>query len=133
MASLAPGKPLALLQNASIRARMCELLAPLAGMKQRAMAAFLVGMFSQIDAFTDQPMTEALDLLPLETSVREALLGADNDLRSLLDVVCAYERGAWQEMQVAAQAIGIGVADVPAQYVLAVRWATRGNATDLVE
>lgn len=132
MASLAPGKPLALLQNASIRARMCELLAPLAGLKQRSMAAFLVGMFSQIDAFTDQPMGEALDLLPLDESVRTALLGEENDLRRLLDVVRAYERGAWQEMQAAAEAIGVGVGEIPPQYVLAVRWATRGNASDLV-
>lgn len=132
MASLGPGKPLALLQTASIRARMCELLAPLAGRGSAGMAAFLVGMFSQIDAFTDQPMADALENLPLGPEVRAALVGEENELLGLLRVVIAYERGSWSEMQRAAAAVGIPAGEIPACYVQAVRWATRG-ATDELE
>jgi EAL and modified HD-GYP domain-containing signal transduction protein len=97
------------------------------------MSAFLVGMFSQIDAFTDQSMGDALQGLPLDGPVRAALLGERNYLRDLLDLVRTYERGAWTEMQQFAQAAGIAVGEVPAQYVEALRWATRGNPADGVD
>ena len=132
MASLGPGKPLALLQAASIRARMCELLASVAGWDAKAMPAFLVGMFSQIEAFTDQSMEDALQGLSLSDAVRNALLGEQNDLHGLLDIVRAYERGAWREMQECATAAGIGAGDIPAQYVQAVRWATRGDPSAIL-
>lgn len=133
MASLGPGKPYALLQTASVRARMCELLAAVANHDINMMSAFLVGMFSQIDAFTDQSMEDALHGLPLDAAVRGALLGEPNELRDLLDVVRSYERGAWTEMQECAERAGLEVAEIPARYVQALRWATRGTSAGVAD
>ena len=50
---------------------------------------FLVGLCSLLDVILDRPMADAIAELPLSEAVREALLGGDNALRSVLDTVIA--------------------------------------------
>lgn len=52
-----------------------------------------------------RPLAEALALLPLSTDSREALLGAHNPLRAVLEVVTAYEAGDWERAEADAAAL----------------------------
>ena len=79
-----------------VRARMCELLAPLVGLADRSFDLFLVGMLSLIDALLDRKMSELLPDFPVGDDVKMALLGSENRLRSPLEVVLAYERGDFE-------------------------------------
>lgn len=83
-------KPNELLILSLSRAKMCELLAVLAGEKSEHF--FLVGILSNLDAWLDAPMEEILNSLPLTDKVREAILykkGAEGEA-----LLCAihYER-----------------------------------------
>jgi len=113
------GKPPALVQTAMVRGRFAELLARGAKLGD-PFSAFLVGLFSTLDAFYDQPMPELLDELPLSEAITNALLEQEGPLGELLEYITFYERGMWLE--------GDEVTDrlnelAPEAYVAAVSWA----------
>jgi c-di-GMP-related signal transduction protein len=122
MADMARDVPSELVVASTLRARLCEMLAPLAQMPDRALDLFLVGLFSSLDAILQQPMEKILQSLPLGGDLREALLGGRNPLRSVLECVMAYEQGLWDRASDLAVAAGIPEREIPTCYLEAVEW-----------
>jgi c-di-GMP-related signal transduction protein len=122
MADMARDVPSELVVASTLRARLCEMLAPLAGLRDRSTDMFLVGLFSSLDAILEQPMERILQTLPLGGDVREALLGGRNPLRSVLECVMAYEQGLWDRASDLALAAGISEREIPTCYLEAVEW-----------
>ncbi len=56
---------------------------------------FLVGTFSLIDLLLGQDMSQIVSEMPFTDTVRDALLGKKNQVRSILDALIAYELGEW--------------------------------------
>lgn len=90
-------KPSELLTTSLVRARMCELLGKRLGHRGTD-AFFSVGLFSVLDAFLDCPMEKALQLLPFNDNIRNALLSYDGPFGYVLKCVLAYERGDWETL-----------------------------------
>ena len=86
-------KPYELILTALVRARMAESLSKEA--KVLDQHAFTVGLFSALDALTDQTMDDLLKALPLSDEINQALQNHAGELGSLLGLVLAYERGDW--------------------------------------
>ena len=89
-------KPPELFTLSLMRAKFCELIA--AKLKRSGLTAdtgFLLGMFSLLDVLLNLSMEEVLKKVNLSDELTDALLGKDNDLRRLLDLVIAYEKGDW--------------------------------------
>ena len=61
MTGMGDDKPTELVVTSLVRARFCELLGPLIGMKHRQLELFLMGLLSLIDALMDRPLAEALE------------------------------------------------------------------------
>lgn len=97
MASSGDGKPTSLLTTALERAKCCELLAG-SGRAEDAMRYFTVGLFSVLDAITDQPMDELLASLPLSDDVRAAILRLEGRAGLALKATICCERAAFDEM-----------------------------------
>jgi len=85
-------KPPSLVHIALTRARFAQLLAEQSGVAN-PQSAFLVGLFSLLDAFYDQPMAQLLAELPLADELTAALLNEEGDLGALLAFVISYEQG----------------------------------------
>ncbi|HEY3268520.1 MAG TPA: HDOD domain-containing protein [Armatimonadota bacterium] len=117
------GKPDELMVTCILRARMGELLAGPALMRNRSSDLFLLGVFSAIDALVDRPAEEVIRELPLPEDIQEALLGEPNRIREVLDLILAYESGDWVRFAEWARTLGIPESTVPAIYVDAVAWA----------
>ena len=90
-------KPPELFKIALMRARMCDTLA-----KQRQMecdSAFLLGLFSTLDALTDMRMSDICSRLPLSDDIRNILVNytsADTIPEcQLLNAVVRFEQGNW--------------------------------------
>ena len=79
-----------------VRAKMCEQIADAFGIEQET--AFLVGLFSVLEALMAHPMSELLKLIPLSEPVKEALLEQTGELGHLLHVVMLYEQGLWDNI-----------------------------------
>lgn len=91
-------KPHELLMTALVRARMCESLARAANLPQPE-SFFIVGLFSVLDAIMDQPMDAVLDLLPLTSSIRDALVAKSGPMGAALSCALAYEYGVWEKVE----------------------------------
>lgn len=92
-------KPPELFTLSLLRAKFCELLA--GELKRPGLTsdtAFLLGMFSLLDVLLSLPMEDVLKEVSLSDELSEALRGKDNDLRRLLDLVVAYEKGDWEKV-----------------------------------
>ncbi len=129
---LATNKPSELVKLSLVRARFCERLAELAQMK-RTNEAFLMGMFSLLDALIDQPLDEALRSVGLGRGIIEALLGTapDEDLLTrLYQLTLGYESGDWDEVEGLSHSCGIPPAAIAETYIDATVWAGQAGQPD---
>ena len=129
MASLADGSHPELLLNAIIRARTCELLWQNGGSMMPSGKGFLLGMCSLLDAIFDAPMESVVTQMPLDDTLRAALLGNDNSARRLLDAVLAYERGDWTTWQGQAARAGVPARMFASAASDAMAWAHEAYAS----
>ena len=94
---IAKHKPEELVACAMLRARFCEDLARLAG-DPRYPSAYLIGLFSVLDALLDQPLEEALSEVGLAPMINDVLLGApgaDERLVTIHKLLSFYEAWSW--------------------------------------
>lgn len=91
---LAAGKPTELLRMSIIRARFLQNLAETAG--ENSNDAFLLGLFSLLDAMLDNSMERILGRLPLREAVKTALIERRGKLFSYINLVECYERCQWE-------------------------------------
>lgn len=106
-----------------IRARFAELLVADTPYAKQDQDAFLVGMFSLLDALVDKPMDEVISDIPLADPIKDALLGKENTLRSVRDMILAYERTDLETFETARSTIGVPQERVPTLYLDSVEWA----------
>jgi EAL and modified HD-GYP domain-containing signal transduction protein len=95
LANLSDNKPLELLQLSLVRAKFCDLLGNEKNIGSNPPTAFLVGLFSMLDAILDQKMEVLVKKLPIVDEVKEALCGEQNNLFLYLALVKAFESGNW--------------------------------------
>jgi c-di-GMP-related signal transduction protein len=93
MKSLGKNKPVELVVTSLVRAGFSESLASRIGLKDTSGEAFLVGLFSMLDAFLGIPLKEIIREMPLSEDIKGALTGKRNKYRRLLDLVLSYEMG----------------------------------------
>lgn len=111
-------KPPELIRVALVRSRLCELLSTrlaLASPETHATA----GLFSTLDALLDQPLTEILGSLPLDTEVASALTEGRGQVGEVLQCVLACERGDRD----AASRLGLEERVLSNAYLEAIAWA----------
>jgi EAL and modified HD-GYP domain-containing signal transduction protein len=95
LANLSDNKPLELLHLSLVRAKFCDLLGNEKNIGSNPPTAFLVGLFSMLDAILDQKMEVLVKKLPIVDEVKEALCGEQNNLFLYLALVKAFESGNW--------------------------------------
>lgn len=95
--SIGEDKPDELVKLAISRGRFCELMSPKLGLKHRSPDFFLMGMFSLIDAFLDQPLAYILSQLPIAVDIKRALLGKESRFKDVYQMAVSYEQGNWEK------------------------------------
>lgn len=125
LADLGTDQPLEVVVTSVVRGRFCELIGRELGLDDVDQDLFLMGLFSLIDALTGRSLEEALTELPLIEPARTALLGEQNQLKLILDLVKAYERAQWQTADTLIAALQLGPNTMPGAYLEAVAWGNR--------
>lgn len=115
------GQPAEILHMALIRARFCELAAPLCRLNPTEQ--YLLGMFSLLPAMMQVPMDQVAPMLPLRVQIRDALRGADLPEHRLLAWVEAHERGDWDTSDGIVRLHNINREMLFRFYAESVRWA----------
>lgn len=121
---IADYKPGELILESLIRGRFAELLAGTVQLRKRMADAFLMGLFSLIDALLDRPMEEILTELSLEEEIKQALLMEGNHAFSqLYRLILSYEKGDWTVFSVYVKEMQLDEHKVLTAYREALLWA----------
>lgn len=123
ISSMADDKPAELVVCSLIRARMCEQLAQPCKMSERQSDMFLMGLFSLLDAIMSRPIDEILEEITVEKDIVEALTGEGNELKKVLDLVIAMEKGQWDQVSALSTQLQLDEQPLPVAYMDAVKWA----------
>ena len=107
------------------RAKFCEQLAPI--LNESGSALYLLGMLSLMDIILSMPMRQVLELLPLQPSIKMALLGEKSSLTIALDLVRARESGGWLETTSIQERLNLRGDLASRFYSEAVQWADTIN------
>jgi EAL and modified HD-GYP domain-containing signal transduction protein len=93
--------------------------------KHRASAPeyFFTCIFSLMDVLLNKSLTEVLKDLPLTDTVKQALLGEANELRTMLDFLISHEKGDWAALNNQPLAKTIPTDQFMHHYVEALKWA----------
>lgn len=118
-------KPNELIITALCRATFCELISAKVGFNDRSSDFFLLGMFSLIDAFLDQPLENILLDLPICEESKEALLGNDSPFKDPYELMIAYEKGDWERFHDLAGKLNLDEKEVADFYVSSLDMANK--------
>lgn len=116
-------KPRELLLMALQRAQFCALMSTHSLFQPYKEQAFLIGLFSILDAMFDLSIEDLLEQLPLSTTIKQALLQRQGAYGVLLTIAEFYEKSDWQEMQQACDSLGLSLDDVMDKITQAQRWS----------
>ncbi|MCC6409076.1 MAG: HDOD domain-containing protein [Planctomycetes bacterium] len=112
-------KPAELGVTALIRARYCQLLGSRRGGNPQEY--FVVGLFSVLDAFLDEPMERVAPKLPLAKDITAALVDRSGSLGEVLDAALCCERAEW-----GGEALrGFDTQELSESYLAALAWANQ--------
>jgi c-di-GMP-related signal transduction protein len=123
--TIADDKPGELITQSLVRGRFCELLAVASGQGVEEQA-FLVGLFSMLDALLDRPLGDVIQDLGLAPAIDLVLRGKapeDNVLNRIYTMVRQYELGDWDTVERLAGHLSIPSELVGAAYREALPWA----------
>ena len=123
--AIADDKPGELVTQSLVRGRFCELLGQASGQGVEDQA-FLVGLFSMLDALLDRPLDDALEELGLAPSLDSVLRGQapeESVLNRIYKLVRRYEVADWDGVEALADQLGTPAEVVGAAYREALPWA----------
>jgi len=116
-------KPNELIRKACIRARFCQQLGPLGDFKDTHDSLFMIGLFSNIDAILNVPMTDIMEKLPLSPQITDVLTARTGDMADYLNLVEHYEGGAWDNVKKLSSDLCVKEDAIPPIYLEACEWA----------
>ncbi|RJX65285.1 HDOD domain-containing protein [Vibrio sinensis] len=116
-------KPKELYSLSLQRAQFCLLMSNHYPLRQQSDQAFLIGLFSILDALFDVSLEHILEQLPLASSVKQALLERKGPYGLLLSIQEHYESGNWQGMQKNCQALDLTLEDIMPNISAAQKWS----------
>lgn len=96
-----------LVKNVLIRARFMDNLGSNLALANKRMELFLVGLFSEAEVIFHQSIIDIMREIPLVDDVQAALLGEQNNLNQVLQLVKAYEQGDWQALDKSVQQLDL--------------------------
>lgn len=117
------GKPSELTNMAIVRGRFAELIASNVGLQTVASDAFLVGLFSLLDALLDRPLKDVLAELALKEHIQNALERQPGKLAFILETVVAYEQADWERFDSFRELIKLDSVIAKNLYMESVSWA----------
>jgi EAL and modified HD-GYP domain-containing signal transduction protein len=123
--TIAEDKPDELIRQSLVRGRFCELLGQASGQGVEDQA-FLIGLFSMLDALLDRPLEDALAELGLAPNLDAVLRGQaseDSVLDTIYKLVRRYEVGDWDAVECLAGRLGTPPELIGAAYQEALPWA----------
>jgi c-di-GMP-related signal transduction protein len=123
--TIGDNKKVALVSSSMRRAKFGELIAPKVNFAARSSDIFIMEMFSSIDALLEMPMVDVLEKLLISKDVKIALLGGQNRLKSIHELIKAYFQADWYVFSIYAKELNLKENDLPKDYISALEWGEK--------
>lgn len=124
---ISTNKPAELYNLSLQRAQFCLLMSYDNPFQPYRDQAFLIGLFSVLDALLDLPLEDLVSQLPLNRAIKLALLERQGPYGDLLLLEECYERCDWHGMQQVCRKLNLSVDDVMPRINEAQRWSQDVN------
>ncbi|MBN2794381.1 MAG: HDOD domain-containing protein [Clostridia bacterium] len=105
------------------RAKQAELLSEKFNLIKRKDELFIVGLLSLINIIMKRQMTDILSNVPLNGDVIDALLGKENQLSKVIDLIILYEMGEINGVEVILTQRNLDIETFNRMYIEATMWA----------
>ncbi len=125
LGNISEDRPREIAVLAVIRGRFCELLGERIGLKDELSELFIVGLFSLIEAMVRRPKEELMKENYLAKEIKDALLGKENILSDILNLVIAWEEVEEEKIQHFLEKLKLSKEEVNAMYWETLRWASK--------
>lgn len=112
-----------LIKMAFIRGIFSERISLKTRHKHRSNEAFIMGMFSLMDAVAETELKVVLRDMPLEKDVIEAILGKDCDIGHILELAKAFELADWDKIIQLGEQLNLTQEEISKQYVDCIMYA----------
>lgn len=121
---LGQDKPGELIGLSLLRARFCERLAQIAGQTEHGLA-FLLGLFSLLDALIDLPLDESLEQIKVAPAIASVLLDGSGEaaLDRVYRLMKSYEAADWPAVKAVAASLRLEPSEVSSVYSESVLWS----------
>ncbi|AJG99052.1 histidine kinase [Clostridium beijerinckii] len=105
------------------RAKLCELICNMSEYKNNVYSAYMVGLFSVMDAILNCSIEVILKELYIDDEIKEGLIEKDNYLNKILKLAINYEKGQWENVEFYTKEIGVNDNKLAEAYIDAIKWA----------
>lgn len=122
---LSTDKPMELTRSSLIRSSFGASLARQSKLKSRHNEVSTMLLFSTLDALLDLPMDKALDGILLTNDIKEALIEESGELRPMVDLVIAYEKGNWEKVKSLSNDLSIDEENIYNEYLAALKYCKK--------
>ena len=82
--------------------------------------AYMLGMFSTLDSMIDAPMSEILEDLPINDTIKSALVSGEGPAAPFYNLILSYEKADWKSVQKYAGQLNIAVNELARIYMACV-------------
>ncbi|MDR3593211.1 EAL domain-containing protein [Clostridium sp.] len=104
------------------RAKFCELICNMSIYKDKALLAYMTGLFSVMDAILNCSMKSIIKEIYLYDEIKDALIGKENELNNILKLAVSFDMGGWKDAEVYADKINIDINRISVIYLDALKW-----------
>ncbi|MCG9785559.1 EAL and HDOD domain-containing protein [Vibrio mediterranei] len=122
---ISSNKPKALYELSLQRAQFCRLMTKHPQFKQHRDQAFMIGLFSILDALMDLSLDKLLHQLPLSNEIKDALLEREGPYGCLLSLGECFEMADWQGVERHRAHLGLSQNEVFSALADAQRWSQK--------
>jgi EAL and modified HD-GYP domain-containing signal transduction protein len=122
MTFMGADKPSQVSMTSLVRGKFCECLAMKTDLAKKASELFMTGMFSMLDVLVGRPLYELLDRINVSKDIRVALTTGGNRHGQVLQLVLAYEKALWEDVDMWTGKLGLDSADIASDYGKSVQW-----------
>lgn len=105
------------------RAKLCEFICGMSRRKEEIYSAYMVGLFSVMDAILNCPIEVILKELYIADEIKEGLIEEKNYLNKILKLVISYEKGQWENVMFYVKEMQIDEIKLVEAYLESIKWA----------
>ncbi|GLR76520.1 EAL and HDOD domain-containing protein [Aliivibrio sifiae] len=121
-AHAAINKPKELYKQSLVKGRFCELMICRCQNGTPGQQAFIVGLFSLLDALLDRKLDDVLEQLSLTDEIEQAILLRVGLLGSMLELYESIKSGDWEQLDKTSRLLGFSPKTVEKTYQEAETW-----------